>query len=196
MEKQLIQIPISSNAANKTPSLLALQKAMLTLIVSKGYGEIRIHHILTLAGIARSTFYEHVQSKDALLASCLTSPLRVLVKHSHSAQRNSELRPLLLHFWENKHLMREMLTGIARRKLTQHLVFLHQEKLRKELALVSDQRVEATLMMITQAIAEQQMCLLADWLLGRHPCELETLAVALESFSYQNYLAAKQVLGI
>jgi AcrR family transcriptional regulator len=184
----------TSAKATKPTSLLALQKALLQLITKNGYGSIRVQQILTQAGIARSTFYEHVHSKDALLASCLISPLRVLVKANHSDQCNPELRPMLAHFWENKHLMREMLSGISRRKLTQQLSELHQQKLCGDLRLSLAATSNATLVILTQAIAEMQMCCLGEWLLGRHPCTLETLALAIETLSRHTYLAAIKVL--
>ncbi len=186
----------SSSAAKaaKPTSLLALQKALLHLIAKNGYASIRVQHILEQADVARSTFYEHVRSKDALLASCLISPLRVLVKANHSDQANPELRPLLAHFWQNKHLMREMLSGISRRKLTQQLAELHQQKLRSDLRLSATATSDATLNLLTQSIAEMQMCCLGDWLLGRHPCPLDTLAQAIESLSHHAYVAATHVL--
>ena len=48
-------------------TLLALQSALGTLMIERGYDRLTLQHILDRANVGRSTFYSHFRDKDALL---------------------------------------------------------------------------------------------------------------------------------
>lgn len=48
----------------------ALRRALVELVVERGYDRVTVRDVLDRADIGRSTFYAHYRDKDALFASC------------------------------------------------------------------------------------------------------------------------------
>ena len=71
---------------------LALQNALIELILEKGYDAVMVQDILDRANVGRSTFYAHYQDKEDLLMNHLESLLKAFEAHAqpvlghHSAQ--------------------------------------------------------------------------------------------------------------
>ena len=59
-----------------------LQKAIMELIVEKGFESIKVQDILDRANVGRSTFYAHYQDKGELLHSCFEEVRKLLEQHA------------------------------------------------------------------------------------------------------------------
>ncbi|MGH3588668.1 MAG: TetR/AcrR family transcriptional regulator, partial [Pseudonocardia sp.] len=56
-----------------------LHRALIDLIVAKGYGRVTVQDILDHADVGRSTFYSHYNSKDDLLVESGSDHLRAMI---------------------------------------------------------------------------------------------------------------------
>ncbi len=72
-----------------------LQKAIMDLIIEKGFESITVQDILDKANVGRSTFYAHYQDKGELLHSCFEEFHNLLEQHalnlSEGSRRPSKL---------------------------------------------------------------------------------------------------------
>jgi AcrR family transcriptional regulator len=59
-----------------------LQKAIMELIVEKGFKSITVQDILDKANVGRSTFYAHYQDKGELLHSCFEEFHKLMEQHA------------------------------------------------------------------------------------------------------------------
>ena len=167
-------------------TLAAIQSAFFSFVLKKRYHEIKIDDIVAASGIARSTFYEHYRSKDALLAASLTGPFQILATSVREApmselEHNSiadRLTQVLQHFWENRGIARGIFLGDARRKLAPTLATCLEAELK-----LSKARMTLPLALVSAAIAETLLTMLTEWLLGRVSCAPEQLALAIHKFA-------------
>lgn len=70
-----------------------LHRALIALILEKGYGRITVQDILDRADIGRSTFYAHYQSKDDLLLKCGLDHLRSMFAEDVPTGSNADSGP-------------------------------------------------------------------------------------------------------
>lgn len=185
---QLIKraLPKSAIDPRRQKTLAAIQNAFFCFVLRKRYHEIKIDEILAAANIARSTFYEHYRSKDALLAASLTGPFQILalsVRDIPAGEQDANpvverLSQILQHFWENRGMARGIFLGDARRKLAPTLAACLEVELK-----LSKARLTLPLPMVCAAIAETQLTMLTEWLLGRVACPPEQLALAMRKFA-------------
>jgi AcrR family transcriptional regulator len=155
-------------------SLDAIHSAFFRLVLQKRYHEIKIDDILSSANIARSTFYEHFKSKDALLTSSLYGPLSILASCIDDNADIERVSSLLEHFWENRGLARGIFAGEARRKVAFALADIIRLKLKK-----ANTALRVPQNLASAAIAELLLTSVTEWLLGHAVCEPKALAEAL-----------------
>ena len=70
-----------------------LQKAIIELIIEKGFDSITVQDILDKANVGRSTFYAHYQDKGELLHSCFDELHKLLEDHAVSLSAGSANSP-------------------------------------------------------------------------------------------------------
>jgi AcrR family transcriptional regulator len=70
-----------------------LQKAIIELIVEKGFESIKVQDILDKANVGRSTFYAHYQDKGELLHSCFDELHKLLEQHAINLSEYSRNSP-------------------------------------------------------------------------------------------------------
>jgi AcrR family transcriptional regulator len=66
-----------------------LQKAIMELIIEKGFETITVQDILNKANVGRSTFYAHYQDKGELLHSCFEEFHKLMEQHSLNLSEGS-----------------------------------------------------------------------------------------------------------
>jgi AcrR family transcriptional regulator len=160
----------------------ALQRAFATLIQSKRYENLEVADLITLAGISRSTFYAHYTCMDALLSDSISGPFAVLADTIEPTFVESELIALLEHFWTNRGLARGILVGPVRRKTTDVLVHLIEDRLRST-GLHRSGRMILPSRLVAIQLAEILLVPVTAWLLGESRCSSDILAKGLRRVS-------------
>lgn len=123
-------------------SRLALQRALIDLIVERGYEELTVQHILDRAGIGRSTFYAHFRDKEDLFVSSIEN-LKVGLIHWWKAELaagkpKGELafvEPFLRHFDGNRTLSRAMIGSECGRIFEREFRVILSDLVRRDLGL-------------------------------------------------------------
>ena len=162
-----------------------LRRALLDLILEKGYDRITVRDILDRADVGRSTFYAHYRDKDELLLAGFED-VRSAIEAEHAAVeagRTTEaqfLDPLLAvfrhvgehrHFWEalSRKGGAELITRILRRSVDE-LVREHVRSRFPEAA-AEPHRVEAAIRFVAGAC----MGMLLWWLDSGDPRTAEEI---------------------
>lgn len=156
----------------------ALRSAFIVLALERRYHEIRIDDILQVAGVGRSTFYEHYGGKDALLAASMDDVLAQLaaVPGGHADAR--QVVAMLEHFWQHRALARSLFQGIPLRVIRNALVAHVEAHLtRVGHPLRMPHRLAA------HALADGMLSPLLAWLSGEASCDAAALADALAASS-------------
>ncbi|MES1156527.1 MAG: TetR/AcrR family transcriptional regulator [Alphaproteobacteria bacterium] len=163
----------------------ALRDAFFGLVLSRRYDDIKIADIIEAAGVGRSTFYEHYQSKDDMLRRSMSYLFTVLADTITDAHDPSKLLFVISHFWENRRFASPMRThptqGIIVRALTD--AFEHRLARRKT-------RLPAKLLAVQ--LAEGQMALLNAWLAGQASAPPERVAETLAATARAAVEAARE----
>jgi AcrR family transcriptional regulator len=159
----------------------AISAAFIALLHERSYESLTVSDVAARANVGRSTLYEHFRTKRDLLRASLTEPLAKLASTVDPKISNDLLLPLLMHFRQNRHLARMLLTWPTRPLLAQSLADLILIRL-KEMTrdLVSP---IIPLEMITTQIAHAQLALIERWLFDTKYCGDEALATALTKSS-------------
>jgi AcrR family transcriptional regulator len=104
----------------------ALHRALMSLIVSKGYEATTVQDIIDEADVGRSTFYSHFTSKEDLLRSGFAT-LRNELERARLAAASAHGEPLafslafLQHVNEYRHIYRSLLGARGRTVADQEL---------------------------------------------------------------------------
>ncbi|GGL13630.1 TetR/AcrR family transcriptional regulator [Mangrovihabitans endophyticus] len=109
----------------------ALQQALVSLVIERGYERTTVQEVLDRADVGRTTFYAHFRDKDALFASCfddLAEELRTeLAAMQPGLPPADPVRPIGVVFG-HAHRHREVYRAICRRpQANPALAFLHRQ---------------------------------------------------------------------
>ena len=157
----------------------ALLAAFRELVLDHPYDALTVGDVIARANVGRSTFYDHYDGKDALLAESVAAPFSTLAAAVGAAEMPDSLVGTIAHFRENYRISRALLTGPTRPVLTRCLAGLIEARLaglaRKTPgppALVPDG-------MAAQHLAAGQLALIETWLTTQHACRPDAVAEAL-----------------
>jgi AcrR family transcriptional regulator len=156
----------------------ALTGAFNGLLFERGFQGISVNDVVNRARVGRSTFYEHFRGKEAVLINSLAGPMTILADSVGSRDNTPELVRLLEHFWDQRVLARDLLTGSMGKRIRTLLSTLIEERLRMAVAprgncLLIPERLAAV------QLAEALLAPLTAWLLGESRCSAQALAVGL-----------------
>jgi len=175
----------------------ALLQAFLDLLHERKYRQIRVADIITKADVARSTFYDHFESKDDVLLASMSRIYATLADIVEKNAKPDDLVGLLQHFWDNRQLARDLLAGpsaaLGPKHGTRHLASAIQERL---VAQCRNKKIEPAVPLWLAAIqlAEGTMALLRDWLTGKAACSPDSLARSMQAAALAStgaFLAAR-----
>lgn len=152
----------------------AITDAMIRLMSDRRYSAIRTTDLIQAAGVGRSTFYEHFQSREAVLETIVEPILAPLALAGAGRGNTARLKVLLDHLWDRR--------ALARHLFAQPL----QPRLKRRLAVMIEGRLEAgdehaiPPALKAGGAAATQLTMLQMWLSGEAQCTPEALAVALD----------------
>ena len=169
----------------------ALFGAFFGLVLERPYEDIKVDDILDRSGVGRSTFYEHFDGKDDILAVSLRHPLPPLADAMRARDNTADIVGVLEHFWENRAIIPGIFTGPARAVVSAVLVELIEERFKLDRVgspypLLIPPRLAAI------QIAEGLLAPVTAWLLGESKCTAEALAQALRQTAMATLEAQRQ----
>lgn len=159
-------------------TLAALRDAFFDLVLTHSYEEIKVADIIGKANVGRSTFYQHYKSKDDILANSMHYPLSTLAACVHENIELQRVNDLMAHFWENRKFAPRIFSGTARRHITLYLAKLLESELNTRNR-PQDTTPALPLALFVRQVAESQLTVVGDWLLGRGACSIDDMAVHL-----------------
>ena len=153
----------------KAPAKIAIVEAFSRLVMARRSAKPPVADLLDEAGVARSTFYEHFDGRDAVLIDALEAPLSLLADAATRVVDEARLVALLEHFRENRRGAADILSGPLAGRVRRRLAALIAAGL-------PEPEKEAAM-----EIANQQLAQIRLWLDGetRYPADrLASLLVA------------------
>lgn len=141
----------------------AVQQAFVALLFQQRYRAIRVGDIIALAGIGRSTFYNHFTGKDAVLLAAIERILVTLAEAATGRSHAAELTAVLAHVWDQR--------------ATGRLIFTPEllPRLQRKLAALIEERMTTPDPMAATGLAAGQLAMLQLWVTGGTPSSPEAL---------------------
>lgn len=150
----------------------AIVAAFVELAFRRRYDSIRTADLIALAGIGRSTFYEHFRGKDEVLLAAMAPILQPLASAALGRASKAQVRAMLEHVWQQRGLARIILAGATGAKLQRRLATMIEARL----VAAPDVAPPA---MIATAAAAAQLAMLRMWLAGEVACAPAELAAQM-----------------
>lgn len=152
----------------------ALFEAFTDLVLTRPYADIKIADIIEAAGVGRSTFYEHYQSKDDVLRHAMSGLLGALADTVTPEFSPERVHFVVSHFWENRARANVLSQATTRSVITRALAAAFEARLALR---PGHPRIPAKL--LAQQLAEAQFGLLWAWLAGQASCPADQVADTL-----------------
>lgn len=156
----------------------ALKSAFIELTLTRGYDAVTVEDIVGRADIGRSTFYMHYAGKEEILTQTMRTPSSPLAGIVGGRTPPETLLPILSHFREQRKINRAFFVSPMRPIWVRCLAELIEPRL-AALARETRARPVVPQRLIALHIAEAQLALVANWLMGNAACSAEALAEAL-----------------
>jgi len=156
----------------------ALMAAFVEMLLSEGYEAVTVERIAESANVGRSTFYLHYTGKEDMLRQSMTRPSSHLAIIVGGDMAPEALVPILDHFREQRKLNRVFFAWPVRSIWVKCLAGLIEPRL-TILARHARARPILSLPQIAFAVAEAQIALVANWLMGKTAVKPEAVADAL-----------------
>ena len=143
----------------------ALFDVFMGLVLKRRYDDIQTSEIITQAGVARSTFYEHFSGKDDLLVKSMYGLLSMIAEAATQKGHEQKLQFVLEHFWENRSFARVIFKGRPYQLINKQLAELIESSL--------DSKGNSAMHAI--GIAAGIMGMIRAWLLGEVTATLDEM---------------------
>lgn len=150
----------------------AIFEAFRTLVVSRPYDALKVGDIAEMAGVGRSTFYEHFRGKDDVLTDSITWLFDALADAAVAQPDPERLAFVLDHFHEQRRVGRILLQDRPLRLLTDRLAFLIEQRIDDELR--------------ARGAAAAQLEIIRTWLDGRCAASRETVGREISGIAVRN----------
>ncbi len=158
----------------------ALLGAFNELVLDRDYEAIRVHDILSEAGVGRSTFYEHYTGKDDLLLESMAPMLEVLASVADATDDSPRLERVLEHIRENRSVARNLFVGPSSQHVGPRIAHALASRIEKRIELRAD--ASAAVLpkrWIAMHVARGEISLLISWLSGDADCAAAELAAGM-----------------
>lgn len=167
----------------------ALLAAFVAIVFRDGFENVSVQRIVTDAGTARSTFYEHFSGKEDILCASMAPFFATFAQCVSSADAPAELDRVLDHMWDNRRLVDAIFCGTPRVILARSLGEMVEAQLREcydGAALTLPYRLAAI------QLAEAQLALVEAWLRGRAFASVGDLGTTLHRTSRASAAALRR----
>ena len=148
---------------------LAIFDALRCLIFTRRYDAIRTAEIIQIAGVGRSTFYEHFRNKDDVLVAMIDPIFVPLAAAATGRGSPPALKAILDHVWEQRALARVLFEPPLLNKLQRKLAGMIEIRA----PVLSEGPPPA---LIAMGAAAGQLAMLKMWLVGEASCSANVLA--------------------
>ncbi|GJL93518.1 TetR/AcrR family transcriptional regulator [Hyphococcus sp.] len=150
---------------------LAVFNAFRELVLSRRYDDIRVADIIDGAGVGRSTFYEHFNSKDDVLLTSIEPLFAVLADIPTIGGEREKVRFVLAHFWEQRAFARIIFQGDLFDKLTRKLAEMIEQRYGEDIPAISRLRAISS--------AASLLGVIRGWLSAEFSMPVDELTVEL-----------------
>jgi AcrR family transcriptional regulator len=164
----------------------ALMKAFNSLVLSRGYDEVTPAEVAEIAGVSRSTLYEHFAGKEDMLRESMLPILGPLAECVGSPTVSPRLELTLEHVRSSRRMARGLLSGRTRIVAAKMLA----QMIEARLAQVPACHTAIPRSLIAAYLASGILGLLDEWLLGREACPAAQLARTLQASTHAAAAAA------
>ena len=151
---------------------LAILQAFADIILESGYEKVRVLDIVARSGVARSTFYEHFQSREDVLRDSMRGPFEILGQLAAPSCDIARVAATVNHFMENRALAKSVMGNPG----TETLIDLLAES-------IEAQAGSAVPVLIARAAAGAQLAVISSWLDGKTACDANDVAHMLRKMS-------------
>jgi AcrR family transcriptional regulator len=155
----------------------ALMSAFVELILSRGYGRVRIADIAGRANVGRSTFYLHYSNKEALLKESLKQPCSGLAACAGSDATPLIVTALLEHFRNQRRINRVFFEYPIRPVWVTILATSIEPYLARTAK--AGMRMHIPRSLLALIVAEMQIALITHWLTDAISVKPDVIAKAL-----------------
>ncbi len=154
-----------------------LQRAFSRLVLARGYAAVTVRAVIEAAGVGRSTFYEHFESKEDLLRQSMRPLLAVLAGAIDDRAKLADVELIVAHFRDNRRVVRAMSAGPAHGLLIAFLAELIEEQL--DASSVRGPAPPVPARLIAAQLAGAQLALLDAWLAAPQSVSAGAVAQAI-----------------
>lgn len=170
-------IPKTDRRTERTRS--ALMSSFVSLMLTRGYAPLSVEDISESANVGRSTFYLHFRNKEDILQHSMTRPSTVMALIVGQDVGIQRVVSQLEHFRSQRKLNRVFFNQPVRSLWVKCLAGLIEPRLALLVRANRSLRPVIALPMIATQIAEMQIALVSNWLMGRNAAKLEAVGEAL-----------------
>ncbi len=148
----------------------AILDGFAALVTERRYDAVRIADIVAAAGIGKATFYEHFNSKDALLLSAMEPILLGLSTAASGRAARSYIKGIMAHLWDRRALGRTVLHSAAAPIVQRRLAEMIRPHVERRVSDDPAPAIRAT------GIAAAQLAMLRSWLVGEGSSSADDMA--------------------
>ncbi|MBW4329837.1 TetR/AcrR family transcriptional regulator [Stakelama sp. CBK3Z-3] len=161
-QPQMLALPLSeTRSVSRTRA--AIVDAFTALALRHRYETLRASDIIALAGLGKSTFYEHFRGKDDVLVHALQPVVLALATAASGRAARSYVCETVRHLWERRSVWRALLDSTAAPAVQRCL----SEAIRSHGTRAGLKDNAAFL--AAKGIAAAQFAILRSWLAGEVP---------------------------
>lgn len=172
---------MTGDSESARPAIIA---AFNRLVLAHRKPRPNVEEILAEAGVARSTFYAHFDSRDSLRLTALSAPLSIVADALTGKGGSERFVAILDHFRENRRSAVEFLTG----KLGPRIVRMLAD-------LVAERLDEGESRKVALHLADGAVGFLRLWLTGETPYSPQDLARMMIASAAAQRAALASALG-
>lgn len=162
----------TAEVSGKTGARDAILTAFREIVLESGYETVRVVDVVERSGVARSTFYEHFQSREDLLRDCVRGLFDLLAQIAAPSYEPARTAILLEHFAQNRALSKSLMKNPGTDALVDVLT-----------RVIEDGAGPVVPEITARAVAGTHMAIISSWLDGKDTRTSDDLARVLRELT-------------